>query len=49
VANSLWINVHGAVVIELAMGTHDGWDPADPMFDWLVETHMNAHLTSGRS
>lgn len=49
VANSLWVNVHGAVVIELAMGTHDGWDPADPMFDWLVETHMNAHLTSGRS
>ncbi|MEY3567103.1 MAG: hypothetical protein RLZ19_1117 [Actinomycetota bacterium] len=46
VANSLWINVHGAVVIELAMGTHDGWDPVDPMFDWLISAQLSAHLGS---
>lgn len=46
VANSLWITVHGAVVIELAMGTHDGWDPADPMFEWLIATQLAALLRS---
>lgn len=44
VANSLWITVHGAVVIELAMGTHDGWSPVDPMFDWIVTSQISAHL-----
>ena len=43
-ANALWITVHGAVVIELAVGIHDGWDLETPMFDWLLEAHINAHI-----
>lgn len=43
-ANALWIMVHGAVVIELSIGTHDGWDDGTPVFDWLIESHISAHL-----
>lgn len=44
IANALWITTHGAVVLELAMGIHDGWDPVDPMFDWLITTHISSQL-----
>lgn len=44
IANSLWAMVHGAVVLELAMGTHDGWEPVDPMFDWMIETFISSLL-----
>lgn len=47
-ANALWIMVHGAVVIELSIGTHDGWDDGTPVFDWLIESHISAHLDHQR-
>ena len=43
-ANALWVTVHGAVVIELAVGIHDGWNEETPMFNWLLETHINTHI-----
>lgn len=43
-ANALWIIVHGAVAIELSIGTHDGWEETDPMFDWLIDSHVSVHL-----
>lgn len=44
IANALWITVHGAVVLELAFGIHDGWNETDAMFDWLVATQIEALL-----
>jgi hypothetical protein len=44
-ANALWIMVHGAVVIELAVGIHDGWEQETPMFEWLLEAHINSHIS----
>ena len=48
VANALWVTTHGAVVLELAIGIHDGWSPVDPMFDWLIDSHISAHLQPNR-
>ena len=48
IANALWVTTHGAVVLELAIGTHDGWDPVDPMFDWLIAAQVSAHLDAPR-
>lgn len=44
IANALWITTHGAIVLELAIGTHDGWDSVDPMFDWLIASQISAYL-----
>ena len=44
IANALWVTTHGAVVLELAIGTHDGWKSVDPMFDWLITAQLSAHL-----
>lgn len=44
VANAIWVTVHGAVVLELAFGIHDGWDEEDTMFEWLVASQIRAHL-----
>lgn len=49
IANALWATTHGAVVLELAIGTHDGWDPVDPMFDWLITTQISTHLDPSRT
>lgn len=47
IANALWATVHGTVVLELTMGTHDGWDDRREMFEWMVSTAMSAHLSTG--
>lgn len=43
-ANFLWVTVHGAVVLELSIGTHDGWAEADKVFDWMINSHVDHHL-----
>ena len=44
VANALWITTHGAVVLELAIGIHDGWESNDEMFDWIVTSNIHRLL-----
>lgn len=44
VANALWMTTHGAVVLELAIGIHDGWEKADEMFHWIVTSSIQRLL-----
>lgn len=43
-ANTLWIMAHGAISVELTIGIHDGWQSETPMFDWLLESHINTYI-----
>ena len=44
VANALWIATHGTVVLELAIGVHDGWDEGNAMFEWIVISNIRNFL-----
>lgn len=47
VANALWIATHGTVVLELAIGVHDGWEKGNAMFEWIVTSNIRNFLGVG--
>lgn len=44
IANALWIATHGTVVLELAIGAHDGWEEGNAMFDWILTSNISNFL-----
>lgn len=49
VANAIWAAVHGALIMEMAIGVHDGWDARRGVFDWHVTAQIVAHLERPRN